>query len=129
MLNLDNKDVFRRNLITGKTELVSHNYHNTKAAFFESRNIKSNGGPLTRLGSFPMETQLTIFGGGGIESVRVVGTSGNDSFSVAETGLVVRGAVLILDGIESRTIAGDAGQDWYFRAVDDVILDLFQGNQ
>lgn len=39
LTDLDNKDVFRRDLVTGKTVLVSFNFQNTRSAVGESRNI------------------------------------------------------------------------------------------
>ncbi len=41
----DNKDVFQRNVVTGKTTLVSFNFQGTRSAFGESRDIavSSNG--------------------------------------------------------------------------------------
>lgn len=39
LTDLDNKDVFRRDLVTGKTVLVSFNFQNARSAVGESRNI------------------------------------------------------------------------------------------
>jgi Ca2+-binding RTX toxin-like protein len=81
--------------------------------------VSSNGGPTVDLGTFPMNLSLTIRGLGGADSVRVVGTSGIDTFTVAPaTKVVVNGANLLLDSIESRRISGMAGNDLYKFDVD-----------
>jgi Ca2+-binding RTX toxin-like protein len=81
--------------------------------------VSSNGGPTVDLGTFPMNLSFTIRGLGGADSVRVVGTSGIDTFTVASgTKVIVNGANLFLDSIESRRISGMAGNDLYKFDVD-----------
>jgi len=43
LTDLDNKDVFRRDLRTGRTVLVSFNFQNTRSAVGESGNIAVSG--------------------------------------------------------------------------------------
>jgi uncharacterized delta-60 repeat protein len=86
--------------------------------------LATNGAAATSLGTFPLDAPLTLFGLGGTDSVRVVGTSSADTFAVSSTGLTVNGASLILTSIENRTLAGMAGSDIYkFDA--DASLGLF----
>jgi len=75
--------------------------------------VSSSGGPVINLGTFPMNSPLRINGLGGTDSVRIVGTSGADTFTVTGTTLTINGASLILTNIENRTLAGAAGNDTY----------------
>ena len=89
-------------------------YSSTSNAGNVSISVSSNGGPFVSKGTFPMSTPLTINGLGGSDSVRVVGTTSADTFSVnAGTTLTVNGASLTLTSIETRTLAGAAGGDLY----------------
>jgi len=65
------------------------------------------------LGSFPLDTPLTLFGLGGIDSVRIVGTTGSDVIEVSSSGVVVNGSTLILNSTESLLLVGGAGDDTY----------------
>ena len=87
--------------------------------------ISTNGGAATAFGTFAMNAPMTINGLAGTDSVRIVGTAGADTIIVnSSTGLVVNGASLILQSIETRTLAGVAGSDVYkFDA--DSVLGLF----
>jgi hypothetical protein len=84
--------------------------------------VSSTGGPVVTVGTFPMNSPLTINGLGGTDSVRIVGTAGADTISVnSSTSLTVNGASLILTSIENRTLAGAAGSDVYRFDVDSVL--------
>ena len=66
------------------------------------------------LGTFPLDAPLTLYGLGGTDSVKIVGTSGSDVFAVASGAIiVVNGATLILDSTESLLLVGGAGDDTY----------------
>ncbi len=68
----------------------------------------------TNLGTFPLAAPLTLYGLGGTDSVRIVGTSGSDVIRVSSSGGVqVNGATLILNSTESLLLAGGAGNDIY----------------
>ncbi len=73
----------------------------------------TNGGPIEDLGVFPMAVPLILDGLLGTDSVRIVGTSSNDTFAVNGLGLTINGAGLTLAGIENRTLVGAAGNDLY----------------
>ena len=75
--------------------------------------LSSDGGPVTSLGTVPMNVFLTLSASGGTDSVRIAGTSGADTFMVTSAGLTVNGAALALSSIEARTFAGGAGNDTY----------------
>ena len=49
-----------------------------------------------------MNSPLTVNGLGGTDSVRIVGTIGNDTITVTSAGLTVNGAGLVLSSIEAR---------------------------
>jgi Tol biopolymer transport system component len=72
-----------------------------------------NGAAATSLGSFSLEAPLTLSGLGGADSVRIVGTTGKDVFTVSGTGLLINGAPLVLSSIENRTMVGRGGDDAY----------------
>ncbi|MBM4076418.1 MAG: hypothetical protein FJ267_12355, partial [Planctomycetes bacterium] len=75
--------------------------------------MSTNGGPTTSLGTFPLTAPLTLFGLGGTDSVKVVGTSGSDVIEVSNSGAVVNGGILILNSTESLSLVGGAGNDTY----------------
>lgn len=75
--------------------------------------ISTNAGPTSSLGSFPLNTPFTMFGLGGTDSVRILGTTSNDVFEVSTTTVLVNGGALILDGTESLLLVGGAGNDIY----------------
>ncbi len=75
--------------------------------------ISTNGGATTSLGAFPLTAPLTLFGLGGTDSVKIVGTTGNDVIEVSSAGVVVNGSTLILDSTESLLLVGGAGNDTY----------------
>ncbi len=83
--------------------------------------ISTDGGPVTSLGAFPMNLPLTLNGLGGTDSVRIVGTTGNDTITVTSSGLTVNGAGLVLSSIETRTLAGVAGNDTYKFDADEAL--------
>ena len=77
-----------------------------------SRSI--DGGAAVKLGTFPMTAQLILKGLGGTDSVRVIGTSGNDRYSLSGSSrLTINGTLLILDSMEAKTLSGAAGNDLY----------------
>ncbi len=86
--------------------------------------VSTDGAAATSLGTFPLDQPLTLFGLGGTDSVRVVGTSSADTFTVSGTGLTINGDSLTLTSIENRTLAGMAGNDVYQFDVD-ASLGLF----
>jgi ELWxxDGT repeat protein len=75
--------------------------------------LSTNGGPVETLGIFPTTFPLPISGLGGNDSVRIEGTTGADTFIGEASRIVVNGARVLLSGIESRTLAGGAGNDFY----------------
>lgn len=75
--------------------------------------IATHSGPTTSLGSFPLDATLTLFGLGGIDSVTVVGSTGNDVFAVSGSGIEVNGSMLVLNDTEKLYLAGNAGDDTY----------------
>jgi Ca2+-binding RTX toxin-like protein len=76
--------------------------------------ISTNGGSPTSIGTFPLTSPLTIDGAGGTDSVRIVGTSGNDEFFVnSNTAIETNSHQVTLTSIEQKTLAGAAGSDNY----------------
>jgi len=90
--------------------------------------ISTNGGPVTSLGTFPMNVPLMLNGLGGSDSVQILGTNGNDLFSVSGSDLTINGAGLLLSSIEARTLAGRTGNDTYKFDVDSA-LGLYSLNE
>ena len=72
-----------------------------------------NGGVPALIGSFLLTSPITLDGLAANDSVRVVGTSGDDEILVQSTGLTINGAGLILNGFPQITLAGEAGNDTY----------------
>jgi Ca2+-binding RTX toxin-like protein len=83
--------------------------------------VATNGGPATTLGTFPMINELTIHGLAGNDSVQVVGTSSGDSFAVRSARWVINNAGLFMTSIETRSIDGGAGNDFYFFDADEPL--------
>ena len=76
--------------------------------------LSTNGGAAVDLGTFPMNAPVILKGLAGTDSVRVIGTAGTDKYVVSSSGrLTINGAVLMLDSIETTTLAGMAGDDLY----------------
>ena len=74
----------------------------------------TNGGAAVDLGTFPMNAPVTLKGLAGTDSVRVVGTAGTDKYVISSNGrLTINGAGLVLNSIETTTLAGMAGDDLY----------------
>ena len=96
-------------------------YSRTATSGFATVTVSSDGGPITHLGTFSMVLSLTINGLGGTDSVRIVGTDLNDTFTVAASGLNINGSKLTLSNIENRTLAGNAGRDIYKFDADEVL--------
>jgi Ca2+-binding RTX toxin-like protein len=87
-------------------------YSSTTTAGTVTVTVSTGGGPVFNLGTFPMNSPLTINGLGGTDSVRIVGNNGADTFVVNSSNiLTVNGASLNLTSIESRTLAGRGGND------------------
>lgn len=68
--------------------------------------ISANGGPATPLGTFSTDVILDVQGMAGSDSVRILGTSGADVFTVQGTGLTTNGAAVELSSVESAAIVG-----------------------
>lgn len=75
--------------------------------------VSSDGGPVKNLGAFPMSVPLKIDGLEGDDKITVKATGGNDTITTNISGLNVNGAGLQLKNIESRILAGMAGDDRY----------------
>ncbi len=75
--------------------------------------VSNGGGPIRSLGSFPMSVALTLDGLGGTDSLRVNTATDNDIFIVSGATLRTNGSLLTLSSIESRLLAGGAGNDVY----------------
>jgi Ca2+-binding RTX toxin-like protein len=74
----------------------------------------TNGGAVIDLGTFPMNAPVTLKGLAGTDSVRVIGTAGTDKYVVSSSGrLTINGAGLVLNSIDTTTLAGMAGDDLY----------------
>jgi Ca2+-binding RTX toxin-like protein len=84
-----------------------------------------NGGTPVSLGAFSLATPLTLDALEANDSVRIVGTAGDDLFTVGSSGLIIRGSQLILNGPASRTLVGGAGDDSY-RFDADSVLGLYR---
>jgi Ca2+-binding RTX toxin-like protein len=80
-----------------------------------------NGGTPVSFGSFPLNSPIVLNGLAADDSIRVVGTSGPDLFSVSSAGLVVNGTTLTLSGPALRTLVGGAGNDVYQFDADSVL--------
>jgi Ca2+-binding RTX toxin-like protein len=100
-------------------------YSNASASGTVTVTRTTNGRPPVNLGSFPMSSGLALIGLGGTDLVRIVGTTGNDTITaLSSVGMIVNGSGLSLNSIESRTLAGAAGNDIYKFDVD-TTLGLF----
>ena len=75
--------------------------------------VSSGGAAARNLGTFPMSTVLNLNGLGGTDSVRIVGSTLDDTLEVSTAGLLINGSRILLNSIESRTLAGAAGSDVY----------------
>jgi serralysin len=74
----------------------------------------TNGGAAVDLGTFPVNAPVILKGLAGTDSVRVIGTAGSDTYVISSSGgLTINGAGLVLDSIETTTLAGVAGDDLY----------------
>jgi Ca2+-binding RTX toxin-like protein len=89
-------------------------YSSTSTVGTVTVTASTSNGPIVNLGTFPMNSPLTINGLGGTDSIRVVGTAGADTFAVnSSSGLKVNGASLNFTSVEARTLTGAAGGDLY----------------
>ena len=75
--------------------------------------VSNGGGPIRSLGSFPINSSITLDGLGGSDSLRINTTSGNDVFIVSGVTLKANNFTLTPSSIESRLLAGGAGNDAY----------------
>jgi ELWxxDGT repeat protein len=75
--------------------------------------VSSDGGPVRNLGTFPMSVLLRIDGLEGDDKITVKATGGNDTITANISGLNVNGAGLQLKNIQTRVLAGMAGDDRY----------------
>lgn len=94
---------------TGGNDAIVLNYSGSGIGITRS----TNGGAVVNLGTWPLNTPLTIGGGAGTDSLRIQGTTGADSWNASATELNFNGTVLTLTSIEARTVAGLAGNDFY----------------
>ena len=79
-----------------------------------SISVSSDGAAPQNLGTFPVSTKLRLNGFGGTDSVRIVGEADTDKYTVSSsTGLTFNDHRIVLNSIESRTLAGAAGNDVY----------------
>ncbi len=85
----------------------------TYSASAVSITMSINGGAPISQGTFPLTTPLTIPGLTASDSVRVVGTSGDDTFNITGGSYLINEASLSLEGPAARTFAGGAGNDTY----------------
>ena len=88
-------------------------YDSTNTSGNATLTVSSDGGPVRNLGTFPMSVLLKIDGLGGDDKITVKATGGNDTITANASGLNVNGAALQLKNIETRTLAGMAGDDRY----------------
>lgn len=70
------------------------------------------GTPVNK-GTFPLTVPIKLKGLTSADSVKVVGTNGNDVISLSSIGLTVNGVQIIVDGSAPITLAGAAGNDAY----------------
>jgi Ca2+-binding RTX toxin-like protein len=75
--------------------------------------LSTNGGAATSLGTFSMLTGLSVRGLAGTDSVKVVGTTGADIYTVSGAKIGINGSEIMLAGVEHRILEGRAGQDIY----------------
>jgi len=76
--------------------------------------LSTNGGPASLIGTYPLTSPLVVDGGGGTDSVRIVGTSVNDEFYVeSNTAVETNAHQVTLTSIDQKTLAGAAGNDSY----------------
>ena len=83
--------------------------------------LSINGGPVETLGIFPTTFPLPITGLGGNDSVRIEGTVESDKFIGDASSVSINGTTVLLSGIESRTLAGGAGNDVYQFDADNLL--------
>ena len=88
-------------------------YESTNTSGNAILTVSSDGGPVRNLGTFPMSVLLKIDGLGGNDKITVKATGGNDTITANASGLNVNGAGLQLKNIETRILAGMAGNDRY----------------
>ncbi len=88
-------------------------YGSTNNSGTVSLTVSSDGGPTKNLGTFPMSVPLKIDGLGGDDKITVKATGGNDTITANASGLNVNGAALQLKNIQTRILAGMAGDDRY----------------
>ncbi len=87
--------------------------HGTSPTGTVTLSVSSGGAPVQSLGSFPMSVALGLEGLGGNDSVRINTAADNDTFIVSGFTLLTNGFLLTLSSIESRLLAGGAGNDIY----------------
>ena len=76
--------------------------------------MSSDSGPSTLIGQFPTTLPIEVNGGEGNDSIRIVGTSGNDEFFPLDASSIETNLHLVtLVSIEQRTLAGGNGDDEY----------------
>lgn len=73
----------------------------------------SNDGTTAILGSYPLNSPLTLSGLGGVDTINIVGTTNDDIFIISNSEIKINGSTLILDSIENITLTGGSGNDIY----------------
>lgn len=103
-------------------------YDSTNTSGNATLTVSSDGGPVRNLGTFPMSVLLRIDGLGGDDKITVKATGGNDTITANASGLNVNGAGLQLKNIQTRILAGMAGDDRY-RFDTDTSLGVYTLNE
>ncbi len=81
--------------------------------------VSTNGGPVTTIGTFPMNQPLFINGHAGTDLAQVLGTSGSDIVEVQTASKwIINSSTLFLSDFETRSLGGGPGNDQYFFDVD-----------
>ncbi len=73
----------------------------------------TGGAAAVPLGTFSMSLPFFVNGLGGTDSIKVVGSSGNDYITATSSKLLINRAELHLTSIETRTLAAGLGDDTY----------------
>jgi Ca2+-binding RTX toxin-like protein len=73
----------------------------------------TNGGALVSLGVFPLTSPLELQALQSTDTVKMFGTSGNDTFRLSAAGMFVNNTRVILGGPAALQFGGEAGNDTY----------------
>ncbi|MFN8709949.1 MAG: M10 family metallopeptidase C-terminal domain-containing protein, partial [Planctomyces sp.] len=75
--------------------------------------MKTGNAPIVNLALFPLTSPLNVLASGGVDTIRIVGTSGGDRFSVDGSGLTLNNARISLFEHENVSLAGLQASDLY----------------